>query len=838
MISFNSIIYHIVIYPLELIYELIYSLVMRIVPIPGVSIIILSIFINTLLVPIYKLIDEIQKEQYEKEKKFSFWISHIKRNFHGDERFLMLKTYYRQNDYNQLSTLKGALPLMLELPFFIGAYHFLTSLNQLEGVPFLFIRNLAMPDGLINVAGMSINIMPVFMTVINLVSVGVFTDKKSIRDKVTMYLVAVVFLIILYDSASGLVLYWTMNNIFTLIKNIVLKCSKDNEDYSSAEIKCHDNDYIWGFIICEIAMIFLLGVVIPSGVIKASPLEFVDTSDIHNPLLFLVGSMSIAVGYFGIWVPFFFYISRYNREKLYKYLSVILVIGMVDYFFFGTDMGIISSHLKYVKDVETGFGEILINTLIIALIILIHHLIYINNKKLIYYINVSSVIALLFLSLSNIYTVNTAFNNMDYSETASEKMSIPLSKSGKNVVVFMLDRAIGSFIPYIMNEKPELKKQFEGFTYYPNTVSLGTNTGDASAAVLGGYEYTADVVQNVAKRTEALTLLPKIFKDNDYEVTVFDPPFLKDDDIANLSLSVFEDMDIRAFHAKDKFHFSYKGKESSDRRYRNFFCYSVSKACPLAFNYTLYDGGYYNDVTIYATKSVYSYMVDNDNISKGTSFIYTFEQEYAELENLSDITEITEDNVNTYFAGYNEATHEPTILKEPEYVPALYVDNTEYDEKNKDRFIVDGRVMNVDNAEQMHHYQVNVASLLQLGKWFDYLRENGVYDNTRIIIAADHGGFLNNFDDMIFEQYDLEALNPLLMEKDFNSKIFSVDDSFMVNADVPAMALQDIIEDKVNPYTGEKLEAAPEDKNPVTIKQLGLEVKDNIFDLSNWKMIK
>ncbi len=838
MISFNSIIYHIVIYPLELIYELIYSLVMRIVPIPGVSIIILSIFINTLLVPIYKLIDEIQKEQYEKEKKLSFWISHIKRNFHGDERFLMLKTYYRQNDYNQLSTLKGALPLMLELPFFIGAYHFLTSLNQLEGVPFLFIRNLAMPDGLINVAGMSINIMPVFMTVINLVSVGVFTDKKSIRDKVTMYLVAVVFLIILYDSASGLVLYWTMNNIFTLIKNIVLKCSKDNEDYSSAEIKCHDNDYIWGFIICEIAMIFLLGVVIPSGVIKASPLEFVDTSDIHNPLLFLVGSMSIAVGYFGIWVPFFFYISRYNREKLYKYLSVILVIGMVDYFFFGTDMGIISSHLKYVKDVETGFGEILINTLIIALIILIHHLIYINNKKLIYYINVSSVIALLFLSLSNIYTVNTAFNNMDYSETASEKMSIPLSKSGKNVVVFMLDRAIGSFIPYIMNEKPELKKQFEGFTYYPNTVSLGTNTGDASAAVLGGYEYTADVVQNVAKRTEALTLLPKIFKDNDYEVTVFDPPFLKDDDIANLSLSVFEDMDIRAFHAKDKFHFSYKGKESSDRRYRNFFCYSVSKACPLAFNYTLYDGGYYNDVTIYATKSVYSYMVDNDNISKGTSFIYTFEQEYAELENLSDITEITEDNVNTYFAGYNEATHEPTILKEPEYVPALYVDNTEYDEKNKDRFIVDGRVMNVDNAEQMHHYQVNVASLLQLGKWFDYLRENGVYDNTRIIIAADHGGFLNNFDDMIFEQYDLEALNPLLMEKDFNSKIFSVDDSFMVNADVPAMALQDIIEDKVNPYTGEKLEAAPEDKNPVTIKQLGLEVKDNIFDLSNWKMIK
>lgn len=838
MISFYSIIYSIIIYPLELIYELIYSLVMRIVPIPGVSIIILSIFINTMLVPIYKLIDAIQKEQYEKEKELSFWIAHIKKYFNGDERFLMLKTYYRQNDYTPLSSLKGALPLMLEFPFFIGAFHFLTRLNQLDGVPFLFIRDLAKPDGLINVSGMSFNIMPVFMTIINLVSAGVYTDKKSIREKVTMYVIAIVFLIILYDSGSGLVLYWTMNNIFTLIKNIVLKRSDSKDTNLSNENKNDNKGIVWGFILCEIAMILLLGVVIPTGVIKASPLEFIDTSDIHNPLIFVTGSVAIAFGYFGIWLNFFYYISGDGRNKLYKYISVLLVIGIVDYFFFGTEMGIISSHLKYVKDVEIGFGEILINILIISIVILICHVLYIKNKKVIYYINVSSVIALMLLSIINITSINKAYNNIDFSETESEKMNIPLSTSGKNVVVFMLDRAIGSFIPYIMNEKPELKKQFEGFTYYPNTVSLGTNTGDASAAVFGGYEYTADVVEDVTKRTEALTLLPKIFKDNNYEVTVFDPPFLKDDDIANLSLAVFENMDIRAFHAKDKFHFSYKGKESSDRRYRNFFCYSVSKACPLAFNYTLYDGGYYNDVTIYATKSVYSYMVNNDNMSKGTSFIYTFEQEYAELENLSDITEITEDNVNTYFAGYNEATHEPTILKEPEYVPALYVDNTEYDEKNKDRFIVDGRVMNVDNAEQMHHYQVNVASLLQLGKWFDYLRENGVYDNTRIIIAADHGGFLNNFDDMIFEQYDLEALNPLLMEKDFNSKIFSVDDSFMVNADVPAMALQDIIEDKVNPYTGEKLEAAPEDKNPVTIKQLGLEVKDNIFDLSNWKMIK
>ncbi|MFR6425474.1 MAG: hypothetical protein ACLUNO_07950 [Oscillospiraceae bacterium] len=32
-----------------------------------------------------------------------------------------------------------------------------------------------------------------------------------------------------------------------------------------------------------------------------------------------------------------------------------------------------------------------------------------------------------------------------------------LSKTGKNVIVLMLDRAMGPYIPYIINEKPELE---------------------------------------------------------------------------------------------------------------------------------------------------------------------------------------------------------------------------------------------------------------------------------------------------------------------------------------------------------------------------------------------
>ena len=54
----------------------------------------------------------------------------------------------------------------------------------------------------------------------------------------------------------------------------------------------------------------------------------------------------------------------------------------------------------------------------------------------------------------------------------------------------MLDRAISQFLPYIMEEKPELQQQFDGFTHYANSLAYGGYTNFAAPALYGGYEYT------------------------------------------------------------------------------------------------------------------------------------------------------------------------------------------------------------------------------------------------------------------------------------------------------------------------------------------------------------
>ena len=101
-----------------------------------------------------------------------------------------------------------------------------------------------------------------------------------------------------------------------------------------------------------------------------------------------------------------------------------------------------------------------------------------------------------------------------------------------------------------------------------------------------------------------------------------------------------------------------------------------------------------------------------------------------------------------------------------------------------------------------------MAALLRLGEWFDYLRENGVYDNTRIIIVSDHShkfGQKGMQLDVDGKETDVTGFQCMMLVKDFDTTGFEKNDEFMTNADTPSIALNSIIKDPVNPFTGNKI---------------------------------
>src|SRR6056297_2059735 len=180
----------------------------------GVAIILLSFAISLLLLPIFILIERSKKKDDALKRRMQPLLAEIKRCYKGQERYYYIRTLHRQHGYNSFKSLVPVLSLLLQIPFFIAAYQFLEHFEPLAGQSFLFINDLSEPDGLLG----SINLLPIIMTVVNLVTAYFYTRNGDKAERKQMLVVAGIFLALLYNFPSGLVLYWTMNNVFSFFR--------------------------------------------------------------------------------------------------------------------------------------------------------------------------------------------------------------------------------------------------------------------------------------------------------------------------------------------------------------------------------------------------------------------------------------------------------------------------------------------------------------------------------------------------------------------------------------------------------------------------------------------
>lgn len=870
--SIFTMIYNILIGPLQLVFEIIFSLAYRLLDHAGLSIIALSLMMNILILPLYKRSDAMQEAARDIDAKLKDGVSHIKKTFSGDEQMMILQTYYRQNNYKPTDALNGSVSLLLEVPFFMAAYNFLSHLEILQGVSLGPIADLSAPDGLITIAGFSINVLPVIMTLINIVSSAIYAKDFPLKTKVQLYVMALFFLFFLYTSPSGLVFYWTLNNVFSFGKNLVYKVvayvkrkknlntnEVDEEKSDTTNVKADKKMFILGSLVLTV----LVGLVIPSTYISASTQEYIDITYYHDPTWYIINATCLAIGTFMVWMRVFYWIASEKGKAIFDTLVWILCgVMLVNYLFFGTNLGVISSTLIYEGGMVFSDKELLLN---IVAIVVVSVLLYIVKRK---WVSVAKTvlltvaIALIGMSVMNMSEIRTIVKATE-EQIANSEFSMPrfsLSKEGNNVVVLMLDRAMGEYIPYIFNQNPELEDKFTGFTYYSNVISHGQCTNFGAPGLFGGYEYVPSEMNKrdeetlVSKHNEALKVMPVIFNENDYEVTVCDPPY------ANYSwipdLTIYDDYpDINTYITEGVFSDPSSKQQTIESNKRNFFCFGIMKCLPLCLQNVLYQDGKYNQLLLDESALVYSRQTVVSETYAGGVHAGSMNP-YNVLLNLSNMTWIVDSDSDTFMMMANVFTHYPMMLQLPNYEPAQVVDNAAYIDMMYPE-PVDGVELKMDTTEHIIHYQSNVAALMRVGEWLDYLRENDVYDNTRIIIVSDHGFSVNQMEALYLgkdlNDEHIDNFFPLLLVKDFNSKEFSVSEEFMTNADVPTLALDGLIENPVNPFTGEKITSADKGKVQYLIDSVEWDVldnngntflpsqwytvKDNIWDKDNWRFI-
>ena len=172
----------------------------------GLSIVAVSIVINLICFPLYQRADMAQLDEDNKQKSMIKWLDHIKKNFSGDEKLMLTNAYYRECDYSPIKMIRSMLALLLQIPFFIAAYRYLSSVQLFRGTKFLFIKDLSLPDGLSAIGGIQINILPILMTVINIVSALIYAHGKGKKAMIQPFILAMVFLVLLYSCPSGIVI--------------------------------------------------------------------------------------------------------------------------------------------------------------------------------------------------------------------------------------------------------------------------------------------------------------------------------------------------------------------------------------------------------------------------------------------------------------------------------------------------------------------------------------------------------------------------------------------------------------------------------------------------------
>jgi hypothetical protein len=607
------------------------------------------------------------------------------------------------------------------------------------------------------------------------------------------------------------------------------------------------------FILAALALALLAGLVIPSGVISSGVDEFSYSADgaLVSPLRFVAHTMLQAGGFFLWSVCLYFLFQGRVRVVLTVAAVSLLIMSVMGTFVYWKNYGFLNQELV-LSDYSGSVAKQQNATLavIIALSTAAFFLMRIKQKQFIISLLFITVISFAAFGLTDIVKTNAVFADMkknglknNGAQVDTVDKALKFSKNGKNIIIIMLDMAQAQHIPFIFEEKPQLLKSFQGFTYYPNTVSFGGHTFYGAPALFGGYYYTPAEMQKRSKESltdkynEGIQVLPRIMAQNGFDVSATNLPF--SDVSETFAKQIFADAEnIEATDIIDKYIDRYyrgrlpitnsaiKVKDYDPLVKKNLFQFSLVKCSPYAMRTKVYNnGGYMN--------------VDGGNRSFASNYTRDMLKNYISLLLYPRMTQFTDNDKNRCVIIDNELTHTSGFLQYPDYEPVTTLTNR-------------GNGIFSNNPQ----YHVTVLSFLLLSKWLDYLKENGVWDNAKIIIVSDHGRswYIHPIPHNITlpNGDKLQRYNSLLMVKDFGAaKEFSVDSSFMTGADVPDIAVKGIIAHPINPFTKKPL-YTDKDSGIIVLtthqskhgeykynvkNNEWLKVKKNVFNKENWTMM-
>ncbi len=775
---------------------------------------------------------------------------------------------------------KPYLCIFFYLFLFIASYTFLT--NIFFDNSFVVIKDLSKPDGILG-----INLIPIVMLILSIAAIVIIPVIKYKKINLPSIFFAIFFLIasiIFYQAPSSVCLFGAVSAFFLCIRNTIDSMKHPSRWYrgiillacavllSITVMRFNSSRLIISLFLGAAALftalitifinairrffespvfysaeahtlaiyryscivLFLLsGIAIPLLLFSSSPAEFYSLGSMFGHTICQAASIFIIAAFF-----YWEFSSKVIHRLLIIFIPVITIMFLISCFVFPGNYGILTSNfvfenaLRSSRTIELGQSvlAVLLSALIIFCLFLFKKFQWLKNGFL--FITVSLAVISGINGFSIIKQLNDV-KDLIAVKDINDTQVFTFSKTGENIFVLFLDRATGYSLPDALKLNPNLEESLDGFTWYPNTISYAYGTIMAYPAMMGGYEYRPLELNKRKNETlkdkvnEAIKVLPTIFGDAGYQVMITDPTYTNLSSVPNPS--IFDGMkNVQARNIKGIFRERYNAAHKlKTKQFHSEFMYDVTlrfslfRMLPPRFRFILY-----NNDNWFKESSTSNY---TDSLDHFSNLLY-----------LKDLCTIVPEgktanvmmNETPHFAGSHNRSLE--LVSEP-----ITVSKDELNEFGSDKNAVE-------------YTYTFAAALSAVGDWCEWLKQEGIYDNTKIIVVSDHGYI---FGSPFLSSSVAEKMNPLLLVKDFESHgALTVSDTFMTNADMPVIASSSLAAGSlgrvVNPFTGNELSSTPKEERIFVIQGSSIAINhkrdslvideiwelknQNIFDSENW----
>jgi YidC/Oxa1 family membrane protein insertase len=216
----------------------------------GLAVILLTMLVKVVVFPLTHLALKNQAKTMYEQGRIKPQLDALTKKYKNDPqtRNIEMMKLYKEHGVNPLGPLRGCLPMLAQMPIFIGLYVLFDQSVELRGQSFLWIKDLSQPDALFHwgvtlpLIGASLNILPILMSATQFISMKMMEtpqggdEMQQAIQKQMMYMMPVMFGFILYQMPAGLMLYWVVSNVWAIGQSYFTKkiVKKEQAKYEQA----------------------------------------------------------------------------------------------------------------------------------------------------------------------------------------------------------------------------------------------------------------------------------------------------------------------------------------------------------------------------------------------------------------------------------------------------------------------------------------------------------------------------------------------------------------------------------------------------------------------------